>query len=150
MFGRKKEVRKVVRRKKYKRMKYELAPDLRVRMVEIVHTLPEMGHIDLARVECIRSSGSSTRGTIARCHTVGKVMQMAMKMEAYYAIEFLERFDRMSREEQDKVIIHELMHIPKAFGGGFRQHDFVCEENVDIMHEKFMNLKKGQNLFDFI
>jgi len=34
------------------------------------------------------------------------------------------------------------MHVPKSFGGGFRQHDFVCDENVEIMHEKFMNLKE--------
>lgn len=64
-----------------------------------------------------------------------------MKTEAFYAIEFLERFDKLKKEEQDKVIIHELLHIPKAFGGGFRQHDFVCEENVEILHSRFMSLK---------
>ncbi len=29
------------------------------------------------------------------------------------------------------------MHIPNTFGGGFRQHDFVCERNVEIMHQKY-------------
>jgi predicted metallopeptidase len=123
-------------------MKYELAHDLRERMIEIVSTLSEeMKHVHLDRVECIRSFGSSTKRTIARCHTIGKVMQMAMKTKAHYAIEFLEIFDKMSKEEQDKVIIHELMHIPKTFGGGFRQHDYVCDKNVEVMHEKFLNLK---------
>ena len=70
-------------------------------------------------------------------------MQKAMNMPAYYAIEFLERFEKMPRDEQDKVIIHELMHIPKTFGGGFRQHDFVCDQNVSLMHEKYLNLKKS-------
>lgn len=123
-------------------MKYEYASDLQTRMQEIVALLPnEMSHIDLNRVKCFRSKGSSSRRTIARCHTIGKLMQKTIGVEAHYAIEFLERFEKMPRVEQDKVIIHELMHIPKTFGGGFRQHDFVCEKNVEIMHEKFMNMK---------
>ncbi len=121
-------------------MKYEDALDLKVRMMDIARTL-EMEHIDLQRVECLRSFGSSSRRTIARCHALGKLMQSAMKTKSFYAIEFLERFDRMSKADQDKVIIHELMHIPKSFGGGFRHHDFVCEKNVDIMYEKFASLK---------
>jgi predicted metallopeptidase len=116
-------------------MKYEEAPDLKARLVEIVKAL-NMDHVDIDRVECLRSKGSSTKYTIARCHTIGKLMQRAMRVRAFYAIEFLERFDRMSRDEQDKVIIHELMHIPKTFGGGFRQHDYVCESNVKLLHEQ--------------
>ena len=121
-------------------MKYVDAPDLKERMVEIVRLLG-MDHVDVDRVECLRGYGSSSRRTIARCHTIGKLMQRAMKVKAFYAIEFLDRFEKMSKAEQDKVIIHELMHIPQTFGGGFRQHDFVCEQNVDIMYEKFVNMK---------
>ncbi len=124
-------------------MKYEKAEDLQQRMEEIA-TLLKMEHIDLQRVKCFRSKGSSTKRTIARCHTVGKLMQKAMNMPAHYAIEFLEKFDKMSKTEQDKVIIHELLHIPKTFGGGFRQHDFVCEENIEILHEKFVSFKTGE------
>lgn len=122
-------------------MKYKNALDLKMRMSEMVGLLG-MGHVDLSRVECVRSFGSSSKRTIARCHALGKLMQNAMKTNAFYAIEFLERFDRLSRKEQDKVIIHELMHIPKSFGGGFRHHDFVCEKNVDLLYEKFENLKR--------
>ncbi len=121
-------------------MKYEFAPDLQHRMEEIVKILA-MDHIDLARVKCFRSYGSSTKRTIARCHTVGKLMQRAMNMPAHYAIEFLEKFERLDAKEQDKVIIHELMHIPKTFGGGFRNHDYVCDENVDKLHAQFVDLQ---------
>jgi len=121
-------------------MKYEPAPDLQARMEEIILALG-MQHIDIKRVKCFRSKGSSSARTIARCHTVGKLMQKAMNMPAHYAIEFLERFEKMSQVDQDKVIIHELMHIPQTFGGGFRQHDFVCEENVEKFYEKFASLK---------
>jgi predicted metallopeptidase len=121
-------------------MKYEDAPDLKERMKDIVSTL-NLNHVDVSRVECLRSRGSSSRRTIARCHALGRLMQKAMKTGAFYAIEFLERFEKMSKEEQDKVIIHELMHIPKTFGGGFRQHDFVCIENVEILHKRFKAIK---------
>lgn len=126
-------------------MKYEYAADLQTRMEEIVSLLG-MFHVDTSRVKCYRSRGSSTKRTLARCHTIGKLMQKAIGTGAFYTIEFLERFERLSKEEQDKAIIHELLHIPKTFGGGFRQHDFVCEENVEIMHEKFVNLKEKQRL----
>ena len=113
-------------------MKYIPAEDLQKRMEEIVALL-EMEHVDIKRVKCFRSTGSSTKRTIARCHTIGKLMQKAIGVDAHYAIEFLEVFEKMPSSEQDKVIIHELLHIPKTFGGGFRQHDYVCEENVGIL-----------------
>ncbi len=122
-------------------MKYDYAPDLKERLKEVVRILG-MDHIDIDRVECLRSFGSSTKRTIARCHTIGKVMQKGMKVPAFYTIEFLEKFDKLSKTDQDKVIIHELLHIPKTFGGGFRQHDFVCEENINKLHR---NLEFSRN-----
>lgn len=124
-------------------MKYRDAEDLQQRMNEIIEVL-NFDHVDTKRVKCIRSFGSSTKRTIARCHALGKLMQKAIGIDAYYAIEFLEKFDKLKKEDQDKVIIHELMHIPKTFGGGFRQHDFVCEENIDLMYEKYVNAKEKQ------
>lgn len=121
-------------------MKYDFAPDLQARMEDIARTLA-MEHVDLARVKCFRSKGSSTKRTIARCHTIGKLMQQTIGVKAHYAIEFLERFEKLPTEEQDKVIIHELLHIPKTFGGGFRQHDFVCEENIKVLHDQYRSMK---------
>ena len=125
-------------------MRYEEAPDLKERLIDVVKTL-EMNHVDVERVACLRGYGSSTRRIIARCHALGKVMQKAMKTKAFYTIEFLERFDKMSKKEQDRVIIHELLHVPKTFGGGFRQHDFVCEGEVEKLHRKFVQIKGGTN-----
>lgn len=127
-------------------MKYEFASDLQARMEDIVKTLA-LAHVDLTRVKCFRSRGSSTKRTIARCHTIGKLMQQTIGVQAHYAIEFLEKFEKMSKEEQDKVIIHELLHIPKTFGGGFRQHDFVCEDNIKILHDKYRSLKGNPRSF---
>jgi predicted metallopeptidase len=127
-------------KKKRSRISYEAAPDLKGRMIEMVKLLG-MTHIDLDRVECMRSEGSSTTRTIARCHALNKVMQKAMGTKAFYTIEFLEPFEKMNTTEQNKVIIHELMHIPKSFGGGFRHHDYVCDKNVEILHGMYESMK---------
>ena len=69
-----------------------------------------------------------------------------MDVKAFYALEFLsKRFDKLSEEDQDKTIIHELMHIPKTFGGGFRQHDFVCDKNINQYYKIFMAKKNDKN-----
>jgi len=125
-------------------MKYEHAPDLQEIAEEISRLL--FPHVKIDKIKCFRSHGSSSRNTIARCHTIGKLMQKAMDVDAFYALEFLsERFDKLSEEEQVKTIIHELMHIPKTFGGGFRQHDFVCDENVNICYIDYKKNKKESN-----
>jgi predicted metallopeptidase len=65
-------------------------------------------------------------------------MQLAMEVKACYAIEFLERFESLTKADQDMTIIHELMHIPKTFGGGFRHHDFVCHKNVEKLYKTYL------------
>lgn len=126
-------------------MKYESAEDLQKIADEIAGLL--FPHIVIKRVKCFRSYGSSTRRTIARCHALGKIMQKAIGTEAYYALEFLsERFDKLNEEEKIKTIIHELMHIPKTFGGGFKHHDFVCERNVSRYYKEYKQRKEDKRL----
>jgi predicted metallopeptidase len=127
-------------------IKYFDAPDIRMKITGIKDRLG-MSHVDMSKVACIRSKGSGTRSIIARCHGLSKIMQLAMKTNAFYAIEVIsERFDRMDEEDQIKILIHELMHIPKNFGGGFRQHDFVKRKNVDILYKKLKEIERN-NLF---
>ena len=105
-------------------------------------------HVKIARIRCFRSYGTSSRRTIARCHALGKLMQKAMNTEAVYALEFLsERFDKLSAEEQVKTIIHELMHIPNTFGGGFKHHNFVTERNVNKVYKEYKERQDGENSF---
>ena len=111
-------------------MRYEFVPDLQKIAEDISQKL--FPWVDISRIKCFRSYGSSSRRTVARCHALGKLMQKALGVPAFYPLEFLsERFDKLPKEEKIKTIIHELMHIPKTFGGGFRHHDFVCDGNVN-------------------
>ena len=126
-------------------IKYQQAPDIRLKAEELVAKLNWV-HIPLEHVAFIRSFGSSSRRTIARCHALGKAMQIGMdRKKGFYLIEVLsEKFDRLSEEERTKVVIHELMHIPKSFGGGFIHHDKVHEESVDGVYRTYMNIKKKE------
>ena len=132
-------------RKKKKSITYEIAPDIQRRCLDIVQTL-KFEHIDLAKVVCLRSRGSSARQVIARCHGMSKVLQIAMRVKAFYVLEFLaERFDKLDEGEQDETIIHELMHIPKNFGGGFRHHHQVTDKKVQQMHARYRKEKEKQS-----
>src|SRR3989338_7946209 len=121
-------------------MKYEEAPDVQQIAEEISNLL--FPHVKLERVKCFRSYGSSSRGTIARCHTIGKLIQKAMDVGAFYVLEFIsERFDKLSESDKTKVLIHELMHIPASFGGGFRHHDYVCTKNIEKNYGAYVSYK---------
>lgn len=120
-------------------IRYEFAPDIESKLKKIARRL-KMNHIDLNRVKGIRSHGSTSSGVIARCHALPKVMQLALDKEAHYVIEVLsETYDRLKKEEQIKILIHELMHIPETFGGGFRMHrDHVTRRNVEKLYKRLM------------
>ena len=131
-------------KKKRKQIKYYYASDLHEKAVEISKLM--FPHVDVSRIKCFRSTGSSTKGTIARCHGMAKIMQLTAEIKPHYAIEFIsERFDRMSQEDQVKVIIHELMHIPFNFGGGFKHHNYVTEGNVNQMYRNYIKEKRNQD-----
>ena len=128
--------------KRSRRITYELAGDIQERVEDIVRTL-DLGYIDTGKVVCLRSHGSSARRVIARCHGMSKVLQVALRLEAFYVLEFIsERFDKLSGDDQVRTIIHELMHIPKSFGGGFRFHDHVTGKNVAAMFERYRAAKR--------
>ena len=130
-------------KKKSRTIRYEIADDIQARFADVVRTL-DLRHIDLDKVVCVRSFGSSARRVIARCHGMSKVLQIAMRIKAFYVLEFIsERFDGLSERDRDETIIHELMHIPKNFGGGFRFHDHVTVKNVKGMLEEYHAAKRN-------
>ena len=122
-------------------IQYVLAEDIDLRVKEIIRKL-KMSHIDESRVICLRSKGSGSRRIIARCHGLSRIMQVALTQKPHYIIEILsERFDRLSREDQTKVLIHEILHIPHSFGGGFRAHrPYVTRAKVQNLYDKLMKV----------
>ncbi len=97
-------------------------------------------HVCLDRISCVESSGTKTKRVIARIHTLGKVMQLGMNQKPHYVIELItEHFNKQSKQDQVKTIIHELMHIPHSFGGGFRHHKpYVNKKTVEVAFKKLV------------
>jgi predicted metallopeptidase len=130
---------------------YYPAVDIKERVDEIIDLL-RFDHVKPGNVYCVRSRGSQSRRTIARIHGLGRIWQLAMSIEATYIIEVIsEQFDPLSRDGQDRVLVHELLHIPHGFQGGFRHHkNFVTRENVDVWfkrlqekHRELGRIRKG-------
>jgi len=122
-------------------MKYIYSPELQEKAEDFCRVL--LPHVKINRIKCFRSFGTSTKRTIARCHALGKVMQKAMSTDAFYVLEFLaERFDKMTQQDKEKVVLHELMHIPKSFGGGFKHHDWVTDKNINKLYKEYENKKR--------
>lgn len=118
-------------------IRYENAEDIK-RKIELIVKVLELKHVNPERVYCIRSHGSSSRGIVARCHSLPKIMQQVLAIEPAYIIEVIsESFDKQREEEQVKTLIHELMHIPKTFGGGFLHHNVVTRAKIDKLYNKF-------------
>lgn len=103
------------------KLEWENAPDVKKEISKIVRAL-EFDHVVLTRVFCYRTEGSKARA-YARTWMMPKIFQHALGIQPAYVIEVLSRYyDRLSEDEKSKVLIHELLHIPKNFSGALLSH----------------------------
>ena len=123
-------------------LKYLEAPDVKMLADEIIDRL-DLFHVVPQSVYCYRSKGLKSKQIIARIHGFGKIWQKALELPPTYVIEVLsERYDKLSQEDKEKTVIHELMHIPKSFKGGFRPHKgYVSREQVENMYKEYKKRK---------
>jgi len=122
-------------------IRYHPAPDLdrRIREIAAAVGLPQVNE----RVRCIRSRGGRARWTLARCHNLSRAVAAALGIKPHYVIEVIaERFDKLSDDEKSRTLIHEILHIPKSLGGGFRSHRFVRKDRVERL---FKELKRAES-----
>jgi predicted metallopeptidase len=121
-------------------IKYFRALDVKKRVDEIIEAL-DLFHITPQFVFCVRSKGSKSTRTVARIHGLGKIWQETLNLPPHYVIEVIsERYDKLSEEQKEKTLIHELLHIPHGFSGGFRPHKgYVNNEIVERLYRKLKN-----------
>lgn len=119
-------------------LKYFEAPDIKIIATELIEKL-NFFHISSQDVYCFRSNGSKSRRIIARIHGFGKIWQKALDRPPAYVIEVIsEHFDNLSQEDKERTILHELMHIPMGFKGGFRPHKgYVSKKQVERLYKKY-------------
>jgi predicted metallopeptidase len=124
-------------------IRYYEASDVKALAERIVSQL-DFYYVDLKGIYCFRSSGSKSRRTVARVHSLEKLWQKALNKSPSYLIEVIsERYDRLNQDEKEKVIIHELLHIPKGFGGGFRPHKGnITNKKIESLHTRLKSKAK--------
>jgi predicted metallopeptidase len=123
-------------------IKYYDAPEIK-KQVDQLAAECKFFHVVPQFVYCVRSRGSKARRTIARIHGLGKIWQGVLNMPPAYTIEVIsEIYDKMGPDDKEKTLIHELMHIPGGFSGGFRPHKGYVERKM--VDEVYAKLKKSR------
>lgn len=128
-------------------MKIERAPDVETVVRDIVESL-EIEYIDKERLICMRSFDSQANA-YARIWSLPQMWQKALDIRTFYVIEVLsQHYDKLNSEEQEKVIIHELLHIPKTFSGALVPHNFqwrkITKKEVDRIHKEYQKMKNSK------
>ena len=126
-------------------IRYTEAADVKKLADEIIDRLG-LFHVVPQFMFCFRSTGSTSKRTIARIHGLGKIWQEALNLPSSYTIEVIsERYDRLSQTGKEKTIIHELLHVPRGFAGGFRPHKgYIDERIVDDLYRKLQEHRKNR------
>lgn len=106
---------------KSQKLEWEEAKDIK-RSVKEILTILDFPHIKASRVFCFKTRGSKSR-SYARIWSFPKIFQRTLDIEPAYVIEVLSKhFDRLDEDQKKKVLIHELLHIPKNFSGALLPH----------------------------
>lgn len=114
--------------KKYKRgqkstasVSWELDPEIESRSLTLIKEL-ELEWLSYGRIFFYRSINSKARA-YARTWGLPKLWQRTLGVEPAYIVEVIsEHFDKLSLKDQDKVLLHELTHIPRNFSGALVPH----------------------------
>lgn len=132
-------------------IKYYEAPEIKKQIDQLAEEL-ELFHVVPQFVYCVRSRGSKARRTIARIHGLGRLWQNVLNLPPSYTIEVIsEIYDKMSSVEKEKTLIHELLHIPGGFSGGFRPHKgYVERKIVDELYQKLQRRRANKSLDHFL
>lgn len=134
------------RARKYSKFEWTSAPDIKRRALRLVSEL-NISTIISGRLFFYRSTGSKSRA-YARTWGLPALWQNALKVEPAYIIEVISRyFDKLSPRDQDKVLLHELSHIPKNFSGALvphtrRRKGSFNHKLEDLITRYFDNLEK--------
>jgi len=115
--------------------------------IKAILTRVNLPYLDHRRIVCFKSFGSKSRA-IARIWSLPKIWQQALDIKPHYCIEVIaQRFDKLSEDEKTKVLIHELLHIPKNFSGALLPHRSrkrygINKRNIEEIFGEYKNSYK--------
>lgn len=127
-----------------KTLEWEDAAEVKADIGHILKTL-SFPNIDASRIFCFRTNGSKSRA-YARIWAMPKIFQRALSIKPAYVIEVLAKYyDKLGTDEKKKVLIHELLHIPKNFSGSLlphRTHHRHLQTEVNKLFKEYMSVTR--------
>jgi len=104
-----------------KELKFTRSPSVKKRLINLSRSLG-ITWIKANRLFVYSSTGSKTRA-YARTWGLPRLWQNSLKVTPAYIIEVIsEHFGKLSEKDQDRVLLHELTHIPRNFSGALVPH----------------------------
>jgi len=122
-------------------MEWNKAEDVESDLKHVLGVL-DFSHIKLDRIFCYRTKGSKVRA-YARTWAMPKIFQNALDIQPAYVIEVLAKhYDGLDPDKKKKVLIHELLHIPKNFSGALLPHKTRSRNLHKVANQLFKEYKK--------
>ncbi|MBU4017200.1 metallopeptidase [Patescibacteria group bacterium] len=127
-------------------MEWEDAQDIQKDLKKVLQVL-DLPYIQINRIFCYRTTGSKVRA-YARTWAMPKIFQRALGIQPAYIIEVLSKhYDKLGEDDKKKVLIHELLHIPKNFSGALLPHRTRSRNLHSLANQLFKEYKKKTNKF---
>ena len=129
-------------------MRWELCRRTHERLRRIVGAL-EFSHVDSSRIFCVRGYGSTSEAW-ARIWGLPTLWQQVLEIGPAYVVEIIEpEFSRLPEDEQDRILIHELLHIPRTFSGAIRPHRTptfrINRRTVERYYQQYLSATTGRS-----
>lgn len=128
-----------------RRVEWRKAEDIDSKIKKLINSL-NLDWVKKGKIYSFRSKKSKTRA-YARIWGLSRIWQNALGANPSYIIEVIsEKFDKLDSEKQDKILLHELAHIPKNFSGSLIPHirrrgKRNFEDKVDNLVAQYNKLK---------
>lgn len=121
-------------------MDWQKAEDVKQDIKKILQII-DLPYIREDRIFCYRTKGSKVRA-YARTWSMPKIFQDALDLQPAYVIEVLtNHYDKLDDDARKKVLIHELLHIPKNFSGALLPHRTRSRNLHQVANQLFKEYK---------
>lgn len=123
-------------RKVREKFSFDSAPHIDTWVKKLIRDY-SLDYIAADQVFCVESAGSRSRA-YARIWGLPRIWQKTLNTSPSYILEVTHRFLKLNNDQQGKVLLHELAHIPKNFSGALVGHNGIDKR----MREMENKLKK--------
>lgn len=121
------------RKRRKEAFAFSKSPKISSRVRKLIREC-QLDYIKSTRIFCVESTGSRSRA-YARIWGLSRIWQETLNISPSYILEVTHRFWKLPDYEQDKVLMHELAHVPKNFSGALLGHNGLSKR-IEQMKRK--------------